>query len=119
MKEHYQTFYQRPYSIRAFSAFIFLSIILFAYLREPCWTPQASAVFGFVLGTCFWAIVSDPDTAYRTTKRLGNENEGGDTGREITVVGPLIGFECFKYQLKTPDYIWVDVVRYEDALIRD
>lgn len=70
----------------------------------------------------------DPDTAYYTTKRLGDEEsvEGGEDGsgekgREVTVKRPFIGYEHLKYRLETPDWMgdtWFDGVRHEDALIR-
>lgn len=110
----FQTFYQTPYPPRYIYALIAIHIILFAYLCEAYGVRSLYFfILGNTIGMCILAIVFDPATTYRTTRKLEN-------GKVVPVLRPLVGFQVLRFQLEASEAgeVWYDGYRHEEALFR-
>lgn len=77
------------------------------------------------MGFAIDAILMDPDTAIRSTRRIeGGSDEKSERdkgGRVIIVQRPLLGFERCKTRIETPDWVAEELfggVRHEEAYVR-
>lgn len=127
---HWQTFYSCPFSRRVFNALITVMTILFIYLHgnyEPGDSILAFSLLGGVIGVALFAIIFDPHTTFRSTRRIeiegGEKGEGdkGKGGKVVIVQRPLVGFGWCKTQVEAQDWAvdtYLGGVRHEEAYIR-